>query len=63
MNCFHKQPKRQWIANFPGGMMFYLDCHLINIILQVKGVPLKIHPFNRCTGFEDVTGEDSGWRF
>lgn len=60
MNCFHNREKRQWMANFSGGMMFYLGCHLVDMILQIQGRPQKVHPFNRCTGFEGVTGEDFG---
>ena len=40
--------------------MFHLGCHLIDFILQIKGTPEKIIPFNCCTGFNGVTSEDFG---
>ena len=59
MNCFHPQSVRQWLKAFPGGMMFFLGCHLIDLILQIKGKPEKIIPLNKCTGL-DVTSKDFG---
>ena len=44
MNCYHEQETRQWLENFPGGMMFYLGCHLIDLILQIQGKPERIIP-------------------
>lgn len=60
MNSCHPIISRQWLENFPGGMMFFLGCHLIDIILQIKGKPEKIIPFNSCTGNNGVTSEDFG---
>ena len=42
MNCVHPQAVRQWLGNFPGGMMFFLGCHLVDLILQIQGVPENI---------------------
>ena len=50
MNCIHPRELRQWLKNFPGGMMFYLGCHLIDLILQIQGMPKRIIPLNKCTG-------------
>ena len=49
---------RQWLSHFKGGMMFYLGCHLIDLILQIQGVPEEIIPLNVSTGFNGVTSED-----
>ena len=49
MDCFHPIEKRRWLAHFKGGMMFYLGCHLVDIILQIQGLPEKIIPFNKCS--------------
>ena len=59
MNCIHPKNVRQWLQAFPGGMMFYLGCHLIDLILQIKGRPERIIPLNKCTGL-DVTSKDFG---
>lgn len=60
MNCRHTPEVRQWLANFKGGIMFYLGCHLIDLILQIQGVPEKIIPLNKSTGIDGVTAEDFG---
>lgn len=61
MDCWHTPEKRQWLARFPGGMMFFLGCHLIDLILQIMGEPQKIIPMNRSTGIDGITGEDYGF--
>jgi len=60
MNCSHPYKVRQWLSELPGGMMFYLGCHLIDLILTIQGQPERIIPLNKCTGKEDVTAEDFG---
>jgi len=60
MNCYHPASTRQWLENFPGGMMFFLGCHLIDLILQLQGMPEEIIPLNCSTGAEGVTAEDFG---
>lgn len=59
MNCHHPEPLRNWLKNFKGGMMFYLGCHLIDLILQIKGQPKKIIPLNKSSGLE-TNAEDFG---
>lgn len=61
MNCCHQSQTRQWLENFPGGIMFFLGCHLIDLILQLQGQPKKILPLNKATGVEGVTSEDFGF--
>lgn len=60
MNCYHRAEIRQWLESFPGGMMFFLGCHLIDLILQIKGKPENIIPLNKCTGVGGATGKDFG---
>ena len=61
MDCWHITEKRQWLSRFPGGMTFYLGCHLIDIILQIMGEPEEIIPMNVSTGIDGITGEDYGF--
>lgn len=49
MSCFHGRELRQWLQELPGGMMFYLGCHLIDLILQIQGQPKRIIPMNVST--------------
>lgn len=60
MSCWHKPEARQWLENLPGGMMFYLGCHLVDLIYRIQGKPKKILPMNTCSGWADVTSKDCG---
>ena len=60
MNCRHPAKVRTLLADFPGGMTFFLGCHLIDLVLQLQGEPTRIIPLNRTTGYEGVDAEDFG---
>lgn len=60
MDCIHPVPVRKWLANFPGGMTFFLGCHLIDLIYQLQGEPLEVIPLNCATGFDGVAAQDYG---
>lgn len=60
MNCKHTPDVRQWLENFPGGMMFFLGCHLIDLIYQIQGEPMEIIPLNCSTGIDSIYTEDYG---
>lgn|GEM_PF-179748 len=62
MSCRHPDEKRAWLSKFPGGMMFFLGCHLVDIIYRLQGEPEEIIPLNCMTGTEGLqTGEDFGF--
>lgn len=52
---------REWFGSFTGGMMFYLGCHLIDLVVQIQGFPKRIIPLNTRTGFQGVDTEDLGF--
>ncbi|MBE6738993.1 MAG: Gfo/Idh/MocA family oxidoreductase [Ruminococcaceae bacterium] len=60
MNCKHNVHKRNWLGTFKGGMLFFLGCHLIDLIFQIQGEPENIIPLSRSTKIDGVTGEDFG---
>lgn len=60
MNCHHLPEKRQWLSQFPGGMMFFLGCHLLDLIVRIQGKPHEVIPYNACIGTDGVTAEDYG---
>lgn len=60
MDCEHTPKKRQWLGRFPGGMMFFLGCHLIDLIYRIQGEPEKVIPMNVSTGYDGVTAQDYG---
>ena len=57
MDCEHNTAKREWLGRFPGGMMFFLGCHLIDLIYRIQGEPLEVLPLNCST---NVDAEDYG---
>lgn len=60
MDCVHPPEKRQWLDRFPGGMMFYLGCHLIDLIYQIQGEPDEIISMNTSTEYKIDGAEDFG---
>jgi len=50
MNCVHKPHVQEWIETFKGGMMFYLGCHLVDIVLQIQGLPEKVTAWAKDSG-------------
>ena len=61
MDCFHNIPLRQWLKELPDGMMFFLGCHMIDLVLQIQGKPNAIIPYNKCTGKDGVISKDFGF--
>ena len=49
---------RQWLTNFRGGEMFYLGCHLVDLVYRILGQPEKVIPLNTRTGLDGTAGED-----
>ena len=60
MNCKHATDVRQWLEVFPGGMMFFLGCHLVDLIYRIQGLPLEVIPLNSSTGMDGVNTKDYG---
>ena len=60
MNTRHDPKKRDWLNKFPGGIQYYLGCHMIDFVLQLQGLPEKIHPFIKYTMTEGVKAPDLG---
>ena len=60
MNCIHSDSVRTWLAQYRGGMMFYLGCHLIDLIVSIMGTPERVIPMNRRSGLDGITSEDAG---
>lgn len=46
MSCFMDHKKRLWLEQFKGGMMQFLGCHLVDLVVRLCGVPDEILPFN-----------------
>ena len=61
MNCYHQEPLRSWLGNYPGGMTFFLGCHLVDLIVAIMGEPTRIVPLNKCTGLTGDRENDYGF--
>ena len=59
MSCYHGRELTNWLSCFEGGMMFYLGGHILDLVLQLQGNPIRIIPFNKNSGrFEGGTSKD-----
>ena len=60
MNCWHTKDLRQWLGGYPGGSLFFLGCHLIDLIYRIQGAPQRILPLSQPSGIDGLATEDFG---
>ena len=60
MNCKHPPEMREWLKTFPGGMLFFLGCHLIDLIYRIQGEPKKVLPLSTSTNIDGISSDDFG---
>ena len=60
MNCKHPVALREWLKDFPGGMLFFLGCHLIDLIYRIQGEPKRVIPLSTSSGIDGVRSDDFG---
>ncbi len=59
MSCVHPDEFRAWQSTFPGcGMLFFLGCHLIDLVYRIQGEPKAVHPFVKSSGKNGVIAPD-----
>ena len=58
MSRWDKPGLRQWLGQFKGGMMFFLGCHLVDLIYRIQGKPDNIIPLNKTSVLNDSGSED-----
>lgn len=58
MSCFWPKGKRDWLGFFHGGMMQFLGCHLVDLVVRFLGTPDEIVPMNCSTGYQSTTAKD-----
>ncbi len=60
MSCYHSESFRAWQNTFPGcGMMFFLGCHLIDLVYRIKGEPKRIGSYLGCSGMDGIQAPDN----
>ena len=60
MSCIHSVEKRKWLGNYPGGMLYFLGCHLIDLVYSICGEPEEVIPLSQPVGTDSVTADDFG---
>lgn len=60
MNTCHPLEKREWLKGLPAGDMFFLGCHMVDLVYLFQGMPKRVIPFNGSTGFDGVDCVDFG---
>lgn len=60
MNCAHGIKKRNWMGSYPGGMLYYLGCHMIDLVYSIMGEPLEVIPLSCSSGVDGTMSEDFG---
>ena len=60
MCCLHGKEKRTWLNTYPGGMLYYLGCHLIDLVYSIQGAPIEVLPLSTASGFDGVSSPDVG---
>ena len=56
----HPADLRDWLGGFPGGMTFFLGCHLIDLVYRIQGEPQEVIPLTCSTGIDGNTVGDYG---
>ena len=60
MCCTLSKEFRDWLDTFPCGIMFFLGCHMIDLVYSIQGAPKRIIPMNKCSGIDDSEVTDFG---
>lgn len=55
----HSPEKRRWLKQFPGGMMFFLGCHSVDMVMQIMGEPEDVGVYHHSSGDDNDGSMDS----
>ena len=55
----HWPEKNKWLEAFDGGIMFFLGCHMIDLVYMFAGKPDKIHSIRQRTKLNGNNSEDN----
>ncbi len=61
MSCPHTKETRDFISDFPSGELFFLGCHLIDLIVRIMGTPDEVLPLSLSSGKDGVSADDIGF--
>lgn len=52
MNTEHPADKRKWLSRFKGGIMFFLGCHMVDLVYMFGGYPKEVYALNKVSGLD-----------
>ena len=58
MSTDYDVTKRKWLGELPGGMMYFLGCHLIDLIYTLQGEPMEVIPYKSASGKDGCDVQD-----
>lgn len=62
MSLLYREEMANWIGKHKGGMMYYLGCHDIDLVMRfMGGAPEKVIPLNTTTGQYGLKCENYGF--
>ncbi len=61
MSVQHDAAKREWLRQFKGGMMFFLGCHMVDMVCMMCGEPEEVIPYNTSSMNDGIDTEDLGF--
>ncbi|MBQ8341964.1 MAG: Gfo/Idh/MocA family oxidoreductase [Clostridia bacterium] len=61
MSRYDPPKVREWFNTLPAGMMFYLGCHLVDLVLQIKGAPKRVIPMTFSSRKDGIVSPDYGF--
>ena len=61
MSVHHAREKHEWLCRYKGGMMYFLGCHLVDLIVRLQGEPEEVLCLNSRTGQDTPACEDYGF--
>lgn len=61
MSVHHGIEKHRWLCRYPGGMMYFLGCHLVDLVVRLQGEPQEVICLNSHTGQDVPECEDYGF--
>lgn len=60
MSCPQSENTRRFLVDLPGGMLYYLGCHLLDLIYQLQGEPEAVVPLSAKVEPQKSYGVDLG---
>lgn len=61
MSCCNGRNYYETLARFQGGIMYYLGCHMIDVMVHFCGFPERVVPLNSKTRLRGVDAVDYGF--